>query len=124
MNLINKLVNALSGKDPGPPRILPAEAADRIARGAAVLIDVREPDEWKEGVAKPAHLLALSDLNGPREKWKPFLQQHGEQELILYCRSGGRSGQAATILSKEGFRVANLGGFSNWVSAKLPVRQP
>ena len=124
MNLIKKWLHWLVSKDSAPPRIEPGEAADRVAKGLAVLIDVREPDEWKDGVAQPAHLLALSDLTGPRRQWKPFLEQHKGRELILYCRAGGRAGQAAATLAKEGHRVANLGGFNSWVAAKLPVRQP
>lgn len=104
--------------------IAPADAAARVASGRAVLIDVREPAEWAEsGVAAPAVLLPLSDLRGDRAQWKDFLAQNRAKELILYCRSGNRSGIAAGILAKEGFTVANAGGFKNWVGAGLPVRQ-
>lgn len=102
----------------------PAEAAQRVADGAAVLIDVREPGEWvSTGVAEPAVLLSLSDLRGDRVTWKAFLEKNKNKELILYCRSGNRSGIAAGILEKEGFQVANAGGFRHWKSAKMPVRQ-
>jgi rhodanese-related sulfurtransferase len=101
------------------------EAADRLKAGDAVLIDVREPDEWAEtGVAEPAVLLALSDLRAAREQWTPFLVKNRDKTLLLYCRSGGRSGQAAAVLAKEGFKVANAGGFKAWESAGLPVRKP
>jgi len=104
--------------------VAPAEAAQLVAEGKAVLVDVREPDEWADGVAAPAELLALSDLTGPRQVWKPFLEKNRDQELILYCRSGGRSGRAAQLLAAEGFRTANAGGFSDWARAGLPVRKP
>lgn len=105
--------------------IIPAqEAAGRIATGKAVLVDVREPAEWADtGVAEPAVLLSLSDLRGERTQWKNFLEQNKDKELILYCRSGNRSGIAAGILAKEGFKVANAGGFKHWAGAGLPVRQ-
>lgn len=103
--------------------VAPAEAAKRVADGKAVLIDVREPAEWAEtGVAAPAALLPLSDLNGDRKQWKEFLEKNRDKELILYCRSGNRSGRAAAILAGEGFRTANAGGFSDWQAAGLPVR--
>jgi len=109
----------------GGPRVKPEEAADQLKTGKAVLIDVREPDEWAEsGVAEPAVLLALSDLRGERKQWKPFLEKNRDKTLLLYCRSGNRSGQAMTILVKEGFKADNAGSFSAWKSAGLPVRSP
>lgn len=106
------------------PAVAPAEAAKRVADGKAMLVDVREPAEWAEtGVAAPAALLPLSDLNGDRKLWKEFLEKNRDKELILYCRSGNRSGRAAAILAGEGFRTANAGGFGDWQAAGLPVRK-
>jgi len=105
------------------PVVAPADAAARVQAGTAVLVDVREPAEWKNtGVVAIAHLLALSDLRGAREQWKKFLEAHRDQEVILYCRSGNRSGQAARILAAEGFRVANAGGLRDWIAADQPTR--
>ena len=107
------------------PAIAPAEAAKRAADGQAVLIDVREPKEWAEtGVAAPAVLLALSDLTGDRKQWKGFLEKNRDKELILYCRTGNRSGRAAKLLAEEGYRTLNAGGFRDWQAAGLPTRQP
>ena len=109
----------------GVVTLTPAEAVARLKAGDAVLIDVREADEWAEtGVAEPAVLLALSDLRGTREQWKPFLEKNRDKTLLLYCRSGNRSGQAAALLAKEGFKVANAGAFKAWESAGLPTRKP
>ncbi len=108
------------------PRITPAEAAAKVAAGEALLIDVREPAEWSEtGVAAPALLLSLSDLRGDRDKWSAVLAEAkaNATPLLLYCRSGNRSGQAAALLAKEGFQVANVGGFRDWQAARLPTRQ-
>jgi rhodanese-related sulfurtransferase len=106
------------------PTITPAEAAQHVAAGKAVLIDVREPKEWAEtGVAAPAALLALSDLNGDRKQWKEFLEKNRDKELILYCRSGTRSGRAAKLLAEEGYRTLNAGGFQDWQAAGLPIRK-
>ncbi len=102
----------------------PAEAAQRVEAGEAVLIDVREPAEWKEGVAEPALLLSLTDLKGERNAWRPALEQHRGKPLIVYCRSGKRSAQAAEILRREGWQVENAGGFSAWREAGLPERKP
>lgn len=106
-------------------KITPAEAAGRVAAGQAVLVDVREPNEWAEtGVAAPAVLLPMSDFNADQKLWKPFLENNADKELILYCRSGARSGRVAEQLAKQGRNVANAGGFQAWQAAGLPVRKP
>ena len=106
------------------PVLTPEEAARRVAAGTAVLIDVREPGEWRDGVVKGALLLPLSDLQGERLQWKPVLAANADKELILYCRSGNRSGIAARLLSGEKFKTANAGGFSAWKAAGQPVVIP
>jgi Rhodanese-related sulfurtransferase len=106
------------------PRISASDAARRVADGKAVLVDVREPDEWKEtGVAAPAELLPMSDFNGDQKLWKPFLEKNAGKEILLYCRSGNRSGQVAKKLAAQKLPVANAGAFKDWESAHLPVRK-
>jgi rhodanese-related sulfurtransferase len=102
----------------------PQDAAKQIASGEALLVDVREPSECASGVAGPAHLLPLSDLRGDRAQWKPFLEQNRDKELLVYCRSGKRSGIAADILRGEGCKVTNIGSYGAWQNAGLPTRQP
>lgn len=102
----------------------PIAAAAKVRAGEAILIDVREPNEWEAGVAAPAYLLPLSDLRGDRTKWMHVLAESKETPIYLYSRSGARSGQAAEILAKEGFNVANIGGYNEWQTAKLPTRTP
>lgn len=106
------------------PRISPPDAQAKVKAGQAVLIDVREPAEWEEGVAAAAYLLPLSDLKGERKKWQHVLDAAKGKDVILYCRSGNRSGQAAAILAEQGFQVANVGGFRDWQAADLPTRKP
>jgi rhodanese-related sulfurtransferase len=106
------------------PGIAPVAAARLVAENQAVLVDVREPDEWREtGVAQPAVLLAKSDFDGEQKAWKPFLAALGNRQLILYCRTGRRSGAVAAQLAAQGVRVANAGGFKDWADAGLPVRR-
>lgn len=106
------------------PRVTPDEAAQRVAKGEAVLVDVREPAEWAEtGVAAPAVLLPKSDFDGARSAWTPFLEQNRRKEIILYCRTGRRSGAVANALAKTGYHVVNAGGFNQWADAGLPVRR-
>lgn len=104
-------------------KIAPAEAAKLVADGKAVLVDVREASEWAEtGVAAPAVLLAKSDFDGAQKDWKPFLEQNAGKEIILYCRSGNRSGKIAAALAEKGLKAANAGGLKDWQAAGLPTR--
>lgn len=105
-------------------RISPGEAMEKVNAGTAVLIDVREPGEWGGGVVEGALLLPLSDLRGGREKWGKPLEDARGRELVLYCRSGNRSGGAAVVLEKEGWTVWNAGGFSGWKRDGQKVAKP
>ena len=98
------------------PRIEPAQGLQKVASGA-VLIDVREPAEWAGGVVSGALLLPLSDLKGPRALWTKELEAAKGKELVIYCRSGNRSGIAGAILEKEGLTVWNAGGYSGMAKA-------
>ena len=120
MSILSSIMNIGGG---GARRVGATEAAQLVKEGKAVLVDVRDPGEWSSGVASPAALLPLGDLTGARKKWAPFLEKNKGKEIILYCASGMRSGMAAGKLKKEGFEVANLGGFGAWASAGLPVRK-
>lgn len=105
------------------PKITPAEAAKLVAEGKAVLVDVREPNEWQEtGVAAPAVLLPKSDFDGDQKQWKEFLAKNNGKEVLVYCRSGRRSGTVASALAEKGVKTANVGGFNEWASAGLPTR--
>src|SRR5262245_5019203 len=76
------------------PKITPADAAKLVAEGKAVIVDCREPAEWKEtGVAAPAVLLPKSDFDGDQKMWTEFLARNKDKEVIVYCRSGRRSGE-------------------------------
>jgi rhodanese-related sulfurtransferase len=105
------------------PRVAPAEAAKLVAEGKAVLVDCREPSEWAEtGVAAPATLLAKSDFDGDQKGWKEFLAKNQGKQVLVYCRSGRRSGLVAAALVEKGVKAANVGGFEEWKTAGLPTR--
>jgi rhodanese-related sulfurtransferase len=124
MNLLNSFLSLFSPSESGVRRVEPVETARLVREKKAVLVDVREPAEWAGGVAQKAVLLPLSDLHGPRLQWKPFLNQVGDREIILYCHSGARCGAAARTLVAEGFKAANGGSLRAWHRAGLPVCQP
>lgn len=77
------------------------------------LIDVREPDEVAGGSLPGAVNIPLGDLPGRIGELDP------SRRVVLLCRSGGRSGQAAEFLAGSGFGdVVNLtGGMLAWAEA-------
>lgn len=105
-------------------KIAPADAAKLVADGKAVLVDCREPSEWKEtGVAAPAVLLPKSDFDGEQKEWKEFLAKNGDKQVIVYCRSGRRAETVAAALAAKGLKTANAGGLKDWTDAGLPTRK-
>lgn len=75
-----------------------------------LLIDVREPHEFKDGYIPGAKNIPLSQFN------RRLAEIPQDKDLLLYCRSGMRSKQAARILGKNGYsKLAHLqGGMSAW----------
>lgn len=106
------------------PRVTPQEAAQLVAAGKAVLVDVREPMEWDAtGVAAPAHLLSTTDFFNDEKNWKDFLATVGDKTVITYCLAGVRAGRIADRLAAQGYHTANGGRFVDWKASKLPVRK-
>ncbi|HUJ45081.1 MAG TPA: rhodanese-like domain-containing protein [Opitutaceae bacterium] len=125
MSLLHQLFSLFTALGAGGVRhVPPVEAARLVREKKAVLVDIREPAEWAHGVARNAALLPLSDLNGPRRLWQPFLQQLGGREIIVYCHSGSRCRLAGRILCAEGFTAASAGTLRAWGRAGLPVCKP
>src|SRR5664279_3905884 len=91
------------------------EARSRIDTGA-ILVDVREPEEWAAGHAEGARHIPLAQL-GQRQSELPV-----GQPVITVCRSGVRSARAATLLAGQGADASNLdAGMRAWAAAGLPV---
>lgn len=88
------------------------------ANQKALFIDVREAEEWDEGHIEGAQHIALSEL---MQGYRPTLPL--EKEIILYCKSGVRSVQAAHILKSQGYRnISNMsGGYDAWVEMVVGV---
>lgn len=78
-----------------------------------VLIDVREPGEH-EAFNIGGQLIPVGTISGALDE----LEGHKESEVIVYCRSGARSGMAQGFLQQAGFKnVRNLtGGMMAWQS--------
>jgi DMSO/TMAO reductase YedYZ molybdopterin-dependent catalytic subunit/rhodanese-related sulfurtransferase len=97
------------------PEVGARKAAALVAAGA-LLLDVREPDEWQAGHVAQAWLLPMSQVARHRED----LPQ--DRQIVVVCRSGGRSAAVAEALRAWGLDAVNLaGGMTAWAVAGLPL---
>ena len=101
--------------------LTPAEVHSRIVLGdTLLLLDVREVSEYKAGhIAEPQGQLPLTPINLPLNSGVLAIEYHrlpANIDIIVYCRSGGRSATASSFLESKGFtHVFNMtGGFSSW----------
>ena len=97
----------------GVPEITPTELKERLDRGdSVILVDVREPHEYP--------IADLPEVGQKRIPMREIATRADEldpgAELVIYCRSGARSGKVAAHLIARGFdRVWNLkGGLLKW----------
>jgi len=93
----------------------PAEA-DRLTVAGAVMVDVREDDEWEAGHAPVAVHVPMGQV----------VERMGElptdRTIVCMCRVGGRSGSVAVHLAGAGYDVRNVaGGMQAWAALGLPV---
>ena len=94
----------------------PAELSDALARLEVVLVDVREPEEFRAARIENAVLRPLSQFD-------PTDLPPGE--IVLQCGVGKRSAMAAEICSRAGVKVAGhlAGGLAAWAGAGLPLQR-
>lgn len=98
------------------PEIDVHTAGEASAEGA-VLLDVREDDEWAAGHAPNAVHLPLSRLGAEYAEKIP-----ADQRVLCICKVGGRSAQATAALLGAGFDIVNVaGGMKAWEAAGFPV---
>ena len=82
----------------------------------AVLLDVREQDEWDAGHAPGAVHLPMTELAGRLEE-----VPDGDPVYVI-CRSGGRSARVTAFLNEQGWDSVNvLGGMGSWAAAGRPM---
>jgi len=101
--------------------VSPGEVNKMIANDTnIVLLDVRTVSEFNSeaGHLKSAYLIPVDELETRINE----LDKFKTRSMIVYCRSGHRSGIALPILLKHGFKVRNMeGGINRWNAEQLPV---
>jgi len=103
------------------PRIAPGEAHEMIAKGTALVLDVRDGTEVAASgkIAGALHvsrglLEFRADPDSPAHD-KNFSK---DKTILVYCGSGGRAALSGKLLKDMGYdHVYNLGGFKDWVDS-------
>jgi len=114
----------LATKNPQEPftRITVAEAKEKLDRGEAVMVDVREPGEYVEVHAKGVRLVPVNTVLNEIAQIREFA---GEKDVLFICKSGQRSALAAEFAAAGGLTDRELynveGGTMAWVDAGLPT---
>lgn len=92
-------------------KITAEEAKNMMDSSEVLVVDVRTKEEYESGHVPGAILLPLADL----QSGDFSLLTDKNETLLLYCRSGNRSGQAAKLLTNEGYtNVYDFGGIIDW----------
>ena len=92
-------------------RISPAQAIEMMAQDNVIIIDVRNQAEFDGGHIPNAVLLPVSDIELRANEVIP----NRDMTILLYCRSGARSSNAAGTLAGMGFTaVYDFGGILSW----------
>jgi rhodanese-related sulfurtransferase len=91
----------------GGRRISGEEARRLVREQGAMLVDVRTAGEYGSGHAEGAVNVPLQQLTGR------LAELPEDRPVVVYCRSGGRSASAATLLGRHGYTVYDAGGLAN-----------
>lgn len=106
------------------PSISPKEAFELEKMQKAIIVDVREVDEVLNGKIKGAKEIPLSLMGSDKTRFEKELEMlPKDKEILVYCRSGRRSGIVGAQLKAKGYQVKNLGGFSDWEKSGLPTEK-
>ena len=99
-----------------PSTVSVTEAAQRINEGA-FLLDVRTAEEWNQAHVAGAVLIPLDELKSR------LAEVPVDQDVLIICRSGNRSGQARDLLRAAGLKrtTSISGGINAWMAKGLPV---
>ncbi len=117
--LIAVFINEFKNAANNFTNLTPAGAIQLINNDDAVLLDVRESTETVAGKIAKAIQIPVGSLS----KRIGELDKHKDKNIIVYCKTGARSGIACKELDKAGFeKVYSLsGGMTAWQEAHLPV---
>jgi rhodanese-related sulfurtransferase len=103
------------------PKISPAQAQELIAKGNALVVDVRDAPEVEQSgkVAGAVHVSrGMLEFRADPESPYHDTQFAKDKTVILYCASGGRSALSGKALKELGYaEVYNMGAFKDWAES-------
>lgn len=99
--------------------ISPQDAATKLNSGDAIVVDVRDKDEWDEAHIPGARHISRGTIELDIEEKVP----DQKAMIICHCGGGGRSALVAETLQKMGYKNVRsmAGGLRAWKAAGLPI---
>lgn len=102
-------------------QITQEEAYQRMQEGGVTVVDVRQPDEYEAGHIPGAILVVNEEIGDQAPENLP----DKDAELLVYCRSGRRSKEAAKKLVELGYtKVYEFGGILDWPYETVEGTEP
>jgi rhodanese-related sulfurtransferase len=102
----------------GPQAYVEVDVAEARRRqdAGAVLLDVRNADEWEAGRAERSTWIPMNEVTDRRDELPR------DREIVVICQVGARSARVAQALNAWGHTAANVaGGLVAWADAGYPV---
>lgn len=112
------LLPMLSRSVAGIASLTVTEAVMLINRKSALVLDVREADEFAQGHLQGARHVPLSQLSARLKE----LEKFRDKPVLVVCQRGKRANAAAKLLKAQNFTTLNVlkGGMLAWTDAKMP----
>lgn len=115
------VVSCLNQKQEGVVVASPEDFQEKIVSSDVKLIDVRTHSEFSEG-----HIANATNIDVLQSDFKDKVANlDKEKPVLVYCKKGGRSAKAATILKEMGFKeITDLeGGFISWTKSGKEIEE-
>lgn len=103
----------------GGQAVSPQQLSTFVNRDEALVLDVRDNNEFRKGHITDSTNIPLKDLPGRLSE----LEKHKEKPIIVVCKIGHQAGSAGKILAANGFnQIYKLrGGLAEWSASHFPL---
>jgi rhodanese-related sulfurtransferase len=105
----------------GVPSVSAIEAVLLMSRNKALVLDVRDPEEFAAGHIQGAKNIPLAELESRLKEIEKFK----DKPILVHCQRGMRAKRACRLLKEQQFsQLHNLqGGLDTWIEAKMPLNK-
>ena len=126
--MVTTVKQLLEAANAAVPRVTPAEAREMMAKGNALVLDVRDaPELAQSGKVAGALHVSRGMLEFRADPDSPYHDENfaRDKTVIVYCASGGRAALSGKLLKDMGYpHVYNLGAFKDWAESGGAVEGP